>query len=92
MFGCRSDPQNTRRPGSVPGAAVGKEVDEVSMYYMSFADPNLHNGTQFLGAVIVEAASETLAHMSASTMGLNPGGTGTIMNRLLSRGDIHLGS
>lgn len=49
----------------------------MAQHYLSFADPDLPEGTQFLGAAIVESdaalgfvGAVTVAHM----LGINPGG------------------
>lgn len=44
------------------------------MYWLSFADASLPKGSQFLGAVIVEAASLIAAVQEAHRLGINPGG------------------
>lgn len=44
------------------------------MYWLSFADPTLPKGSQFLGAVIVEATSLIAAVQEAHRRGINPGG------------------
>lgn len=44
------------------------------LYWLSFCDPDLPEGTQFLGATIVEAPSEMAAVMRSWELGVNPGG------------------
>ena len=43
-------------------------------YYLSFCDPDLPEGQQFLGATIVKAADPVLAVAGAWSRGCNPGG------------------
>lgn len=43
-------------------------------FYLSFADPDLPKGSQFLGACYVEADSEVQAVRTAHARGCNPGG------------------
>ncbi len=42
--------------------------------WMSFADPDLPEGTQFLGCAIVEAEDVVQAATVAHLLGINPGG------------------
>jgi hypothetical protein len=44
------------------------------LIYMSFADPNKPEGTQFLGAAIVEADDLAEATKKTWRLGINPGG------------------
>lgn len=44
------------------------------MYWLSFADPDLPAGAQFLGALIVEADSFIEAVQTSHRIGQNPGG------------------
>lgn len=43
-------------------------------YYLSFCDPGLPKGTQFLGATVVEAVDEYATPAAAHALGRNPGG------------------
>ncbi len=43
-------------------------------YYLSFCDPKLPKGMQFLGATVVEAPSAHAIPAAASALGRNPGG------------------
>lgn len=44
-------------------------------FYMSFADPELPTGTQFLGCTIVEADNPYAAMRKSWQLGINPGGS-----------------
>ena len=44
------------------------------LFWISFADPTRPKGSQFLGALIIEAPSFHLAVQLAHTRGVNPGG------------------
>jgi hypothetical protein len=46
----------------------------MSLYWMSFADPDKPKGQQFLGAVILEASSLSDAIQETWRKGINPGG------------------
>jgi hypothetical protein len=46
----------------------------VPIYWLSFRDPDLPEGSQFLGAAIVEAQTFRLALARSWTLGYNPGG------------------
>ena len=46
----------------------------MAFHWLSFADPGRPKGTQFLGAVIVEAPSFAAAVGLAHMLGCNPGG------------------
>lgn len=46
----------------------------MTFQYLSFADPERPTGTQFLGAVIVEAPDFITAVMLSHALGINPGG------------------
>ena len=72
--------------------------NEEHLIWMSFADPDLPKGQQFLGAVIIKARGLAQATVLTHTMGINPGGeilsmdipndlfiTDFWQNRLLSR-------
>ncbi|MGO9134120.1 MAG: hypothetical protein ACLP8A_08755 [Methylovirgula sp.] len=52
-------------------------VSIVSVYWISFSDPERPVGAKFLGVVIVEAANEAEALAQAASAGLNPGGEPT---------------
>ncbi|MFA4900880.1 MAG: hypothetical protein WC563_15285 [Brevundimonas sp.] len=43
-------------------------------HWLSFADGNLPTGSQFLGAVVVEAPSFLAAVAESHRLGINPGG------------------
>jgi hypothetical protein len=43
-------------------------------YYLSFADPNKPKGTQFLGAIVIEASDAKDAIWRTHLIGENPGG------------------
>lgn len=43
-------------------------------WWLSFADPNLPKGSQFLGVAIVEASDFMMAVMQANLLDINPGG------------------
>jgi hypothetical protein len=45
-----------------------------SWFYMSFADPKLPTGTQFLGGCYVQADSLSDAVTRSHVLGINPGG------------------
>ncbi len=47
---------------------------EPGLWWLSFADPDLPTGTQFLGALVIEAPGYMAAITLASMAGLNPGG------------------
>lgn len=47
---------------------------QVGLWWLSFADPDLPTGSQFLGALVIPAAGYMLALSLASLLGLNPGG------------------
>ncbi len=49
----------------------------MSVYWISFSDPERPVGAKFLGVVIVEAANEAEALAQAASAGLNPGGEPT---------------
>lgn len=74
---------------------------EPGLWWLSFADPDLPTGTQFLGALVIEAPGYMAALTMASMAGLNPGGEVQGMGpipvsaiapkwrgRLLSRADV----
>ena len=44
------------------------------MFWLSFADPNLPKGAQFLGASIIRASHFLEAVKVAHALGINPGG------------------
>ncbi len=46
----------------------------IAWWWMSFADPALPKGEQFLGASIVKANTFLLAHVETKLRRLNPGG------------------
>ena len=46
----------------------------MTWFYMSFCDPDLPKGTQFIGACIVEAPDFIMAIQTAHFRGINPGG------------------
>jgi hypothetical protein len=46
----------------------------VTFYYLSFCDPKLPKGTQFLGATVIEADSIEMVAPMAHLLGRNPGG------------------
>ena len=43
-------------------------------WWLSFADPNLPTGTQFLGVAIVQGQDIASAMVAATFLGINPGG------------------
>lgn len=43
-------------------------------FYLSFADPDKPEGSQFLGATVVEADNVMLAVPESHRLGVNPGG------------------
>lgn len=51
----------------------------VPLWWLSFADPNLPAGTQFLGVVITQAATIEDAITGTHLLGINPGGQIGIM-------------
>jgi hypothetical protein len=51
-------------------------------WWLSFADPDLPEGEQFLGAAIVKAADEAAAMTISHFLGINPGGEVAIMGPL----------
>lgn len=70
-------------------------------WYMSFADPDLPKGSQFLGGAIVKAQGVATAHIEVNRLGINPGGEVMFMqvppdvqvnedyvNRLLTREEV----
>jgi hypothetical protein len=70
-------------------------------YWMSFADPDRPEGTQFLGCLILQATDPMDLITKSHRMGLNPGGEVQFLeippegipaekwhNRLLSRDDV----
>lgn len=76
----------------------------MTWWYMSFADPDLPEGKQFLGACIVEGATFANAITNSHLQGCNPGGEAAAMelgdeppapaswlNRLLSREEAEAG-
>jgi hypothetical protein len=46
----------------------------MTQIYMSFCDPKLPQGSQFLGALVLEANNVEEGAMKAHALGLNPGG------------------
>lgn len=44
------------------------------MWWLSFADPELPEGTQFLGAAIIKASNFLEAVRVSHILGINPGG------------------
>ena len=48
--------------------------NEDHFVYMSFCDPDLTKGKQFLGAIIVESQGVASAHQKINMLGINPGG------------------
>ena len=56
--------------------ALRKEAEspQPGLWWLSFADPDLPAGTQFLGVCIVEADGPVSAVAQASLLGINPGG------------------
>lgn len=65
-------------PGAAEYAAHVSGADlspvEERLFYMSFADPDLPAGTQFLGALILRAPSLEAAVTLSHLLRLNPGG------------------
>jgi hypothetical protein len=56
-------------------ALVSEEsADPPAWWWLSFCDPSLPEGDQFLGACIVQAKGFLLATMRARMLGCNPGG------------------
>lgn len=56
-------------------ALLKKESTEPEMWWwLSFADPTLPEGSQFLGVSLVKASGFVTASMAAATLGINPGG------------------
>lgn len=53
-----------------------------SLWWLSFADPSLPAGTQFLGACLVEADSLPAAVTRSHLLGINPGGEVAIVGPL----------
>jgi hypothetical protein len=49
-------------------------AEKVELWWLSFADPGLPEGSQFLGVVILEAAGLADAVTKSHLLGLNPGG------------------
>src|SRR5882757_8448087 len=49
-------------------------TEPVEWWWLSFADPELPEGSQFLGVVIIEARGMMGAVTLATMLGLNPGG------------------
>src|SRR3990167_2543853 len=47
---------------------------ETMLWYLSFADPMLPRGTQFLGATVIEGWDIVSAASNAYLLGINPGG------------------
>jgi hypothetical protein len=43
-------------------------------WWLSFCDPDLPQGKQFLGVIIIDAESFLMAHMHINLLGINPGG------------------
>ena len=55
--------------------ALGRIIDAApTHWWLSYADPNLPEGTQFLGVVIAATSIFEMATVEASVRGLNPGG------------------
>ncbi len=80
-------------------SAIGQEMSNpLQQWWLSFADPTLPEGDQFLGVVIVEAPGFILATLLCHKLGINPGGevagwpTDGIdekwVNRLLTKDEI----
>lgn len=44
------------------------------LFWLSFADPDKPSGSQFLGVVVIRAASYPLAVHETHRLGINPGG------------------
>lgn len=57
------------KPSQIKGVRV-----KATWWYFSFADPNLPEGTQFLGACLVKAAGEMNAITATHMFCINPGG------------------
>jgi hypothetical protein len=55
-------------------ATERKSDSHGSWFYMSFADPKLPKGTQFLGGCYVQAGSLSDAVTRSHILGINPGG------------------
>jgi hypothetical protein len=62
---------------SLRGREGQARVSIVSVYWISFSDPERPVGAKFLGVVIFEAANEAEALAQAASAGLNPGGEPT---------------
>lgn len=60
-------------------------AEHTDLWWLSFADPDLPEGHQFLGVVIVEAQDGEAAVARTHLMGINPGG------EVLIAGPIPLG-
>ena len=82
-------------------ALLAEEGAPVCVWYMSFADADLPEGSQWLGACLVKARGLATATVEAHQRGCNPGGEimaapmqadfeipDKWMNRLLSRDDL----
>lgn len=55
-------------------AALADPAASWGWWYLSFADPLLPKGTQFLGAALVDAPDHVSAMVRAHELGINPGG------------------
>ena len=71
----------------------------MNKWWLSFADPNLPKGTQFLGVVIIECIDIADGVAKAHSLGINPGGevkgieipgevTSAYCNKLLSKKEM----
>lgn len=49
-------------------------IDKLPYFWLSFADPDLPKGKQFLGVIVIKAIDFLDAIKEASGKGINPGG------------------
>lgn len=53
---------------------IAESSEPEQWWWLSFCDPNLPEGSQFLGVSLVKARGFITASVSASLLGINPGG------------------
>lgn len=66
--------EQRRREAVLLGLADVEAQDDSQWWWLSFADPDLPEGTQFLGAALVPALTIEGAITQAHLLGINPGG------------------
>jgi hypothetical protein len=63
-----------RFPQARPGRSRMVEQRVMAWWWMSFADPEMPKGRQFLGGLLIEADDEHEMLLRSHALGLNPGG------------------